>query len=146
MFHPLFMTQTFNLLRGSCQHCHHFLMPGALVVQYTARLLLLEHGLVAESDELELVTLHASKPAPKAKSGAGSGAAEDVGESTGESVPEYKARVWRIMTNLIKRARSERRFGDRDAYKSAIAFDRRKALVAEFLKSANRKKCANCGA
>ena len=105
MFHPLFMTQTFNLLRGSCQHCHHFLMPGALVVQYTARLLLLEHGLVAESDELELVTLHASKPAPAPKAGKG-GATEDVGESTGESVPEYKARVWRVMTNMIKRARA----------------------------------------
>lgn len=145
------MTQTFNLLRGSCQHCHHFLMPGALVVQYTARLLLLEHGLVAESDELELITLHSSKPIPKGKSGgtaaaAGSGATEDIGESTGESVQEYKARVWRVMANMIKRARAEQRFGDRDAYKSAIAFDRRKALVAEFLKSANRKKCANCGA
>lgn len=137
------MTQTYNLLRGSCNNCHHFLMPPALLAQYSARLLLLERGLVTESDELEQVTIKAHRPPSKGTQEAN---VEERGDSTGETVPEYKARLWKHITNAVKRVRARGDDVDRDAYKSAICFDKRKALIQEFLKATVKKRCANCGA
>ena len=34
----------------------------------------------------------------------------------------------------------------RDDYKTSLCFDRRKRLIAEFIKQASKKKCARCGA
>lgn len=136
------MTNTFNLLRGSCQHCHRFLLPPALVAQYCGRLILLERGLVAEADELAYVTIQASGTTSKDKAQK----LDEQGDDTGETAEEYRQRIWKIMGNMVKAARREGRKVDRDSYKDAICFDKRKALVAEFLKLSMKKKCSNCGA
>lgn len=142
VFHPLFLTQTYNLLRGSCFVCHRFLMPAPLVAQYKARFTLLERGLVAESDELEQVNIQASKPLNKRKADS----LEERGEDTGESLVEYEQRLWKHLTTALKKAKQESGRRDRDDYKDAVCFDRRKALVQDFLKSTIRKKCSNCRA
>jgi len=48
VFHPLYMTQAFQLLRGTCTYCHHFLTNQVSVrFQFRLRgfLLELERGL-----------------------------------------------------------------------------------------------------
>ena len=143
VFHPLFMTQTYNLLRASCTHCHRFLMPPALVALYTARLILLERGLVAESDELAGVSIITYRPSKRASTSEQK--LEEKGDDTGETIREYKARLWKCVTTAIRRAKeSQGQMPGRDNYKNAICFDRRKQLIQEFLKSAVRKNCLNC--
>lgn len=137
------MTQTFNLLRGSCQHCHHFLAPAAAVSLYACRLILLERGLVAESDEMQYLTIQAARPLAKSKASK----LEEQGEDTAETLSEYKARLWKYVEMAVANAKKEQGIPTRDDYKSAICFDKRKQLIAEFLKVMSaRKRCGNCQA
>lgn len=116
-------------------------MPAAGVAQYKARMILLERGLVTDSDDLASVNIQAVKPLAKAKA-----AREGQGDDTGESLVEYEERLWKHITNAVKKAKRAGINCDRDSYKSAICFDKRKDLIHEFLKSTIRKKCSNCQA
>ncbi|KAK4047541.1 hypothetical protein OIV83_005328 [Microbotryomycetes sp. JL201] len=91
VFHPLYMTQAFQLLRGTCTYCHHFLTTKPQVwnlftfisIQITklyavdtlqitktvAKLALLEHGLVTEAERIEELHLRAASTSAAANAG-----------------------------------------------------------------------------
>ncbi len=54
VFHPLFMTHMYNLLRGGCLFCHRFKLSEVQLVLFEHRLRLLDYGLVQESDSLAI--------------------------------------------------------------------------------------------
>lgn len=146
VFHPLFITQVYNLLRGSCHHCHHFLLPPALVAQYAARLMLLERGLAADADAIAGITMKVARQLARHKRDN----IEEQGDDTeAETLMEYKARLWKTITDAVKRERNANggQIPNRDSFKNQICFDKRKVLIAEFLKLiTSKKRCYNCNA
>lgn len=93
------------------------------------------------------------RQAPKSAAKSAAAAAEDAtlsdkeeGESTeepGESIQEYQTRLETVVSKLLAKHTDQ----SRDEYKkSGNVYDRRKKVIAEFLKSITKKKCDRCGA
>ncbi|GAA6061623.1 hypothetical protein JCM10212_000965 [Sporobolomyces blumeae] len=152
VFHPLYMVQAFQLLRGTCTYCHHFLVGETQLLKQVARLTLLEHGHVVAALALDQVF---KAPAPQKKKAVAKKAAHnvedaDAGDSTDETVEEFKARLNQFVETAIKTGQKVNGARDkgRDEYKeSGTVFDVRKRVIAEFLKSLSAKKrCEHCGA
>jgi hypothetical protein len=97
--------------------------------KYIGKLRLLERGLVAAATSLDKLNPVVKQRAP--------GVEED---DTDEAEAEFIQRI-----NLFV-AVSLRQAGDsnRDDYKNGLAYQMRKQTIADFLKSAYLKKCANC--
>jgi DNA-directed RNA polymerase I subunit RPA1 len=86
---------------------------------------------------------------PKGKAAAGADATlsdAEEGESTeepSETIDEYNGRLQLWVRSSLAKATDQ----GRDEYKkSGIVYDRRKRVIAEFLKSLTKKKCDRCGA
>lgn len=121
------------------------------ILKYIAKLTLLEHGLVTEADRIDQLHLRAAVSAGPSKGAAAKAADatlsdQEEGESTeepGETIDEFKERIGEVVRKTLAR------FGQqgRDEYKrSGNVYDRRKKVIAEFLKSLTKKKCEHCGA
>ncbi|CAI2197020.1 9708_t:CDS:2, partial [Funneliformis geosporum] len=53
VYNPLFFVHSLALLRSICLECHHFKLNLSLTFQYTAKLKLLKHGLLLESQMVD---------------------------------------------------------------------------------------------
>lgn len=117
-----------------------------MVAQYSARLMLLERGLAAEADEVAFMSIRTAKQLAAHKRDK----LEEQGDDTdAESIIQYKARLWKHVTSAVKKERDANhgKIPTRDNFKDQICFDKRKALIAEFLKSiTSLKRCGKCGA
>ncbi|KAM0755051.1 DNA-directed RNA polymerase [Meredithblackwellia eburnea MCA 4105] len=153
VFHPLYMTQAFQLLRGTCTYCHHFLATEAQIVKYIGKLTLLEHGLATEADQLDSFVFEGGKKGKKEKKHAGPSTLsdEDEGEPTDERDVDVGSESFEAYTNRVEtyvaisiRTKSE---GGRDEFKKGgIVYDKRRKTIQEFIKSLTKKKCTRCGA
>ncbi|GAA5924234.1 hypothetical protein JCM10213_004528 [Rhodosporidiobolus nylandii] len=158
VFHPLYMVQAFQLLRGTCTYCHRFLIGEVQLLKQIARLTLLEHGLVTAALELDArfsVPTAPSKAkaaaAAKAKKAAAADNIEDadVGESTDETAEEYSTRLDEFVQSCLRAAKKGKQaHAGRDEYKeSGTVFDVRRRVIAQFIKSlAGKRRCEHCGA
>lgn len=132
----------------------------AQLLKQIARLTLLEHGLVTHALELDALF---QGPAPPSKSKAAAAAAKaraadnvedaEAGESTEETVDEFRARLDAFVHGALRAAKKGKGVGGiehhgRDEYKeSGTAFDVRRKVIAQFLKSLGAKRrCEHCGA
>lgn len=117
-----------------------------MVAQYSARLMLLERGLAAEADEVALMQMKTAKQLAAHKRDK----LEEQGDDTeAESIVQYKARLRRFINESVKKARDANggKLPDRDQFKDQICFDKRKALIADFLRTiTSKKRCGQCGA
>lgn len=93
--------------------------------------------------------MRTNAPVPKGAAGKAANATlsdAEEGESTeevAETVAQYKHRLDTWVSVCLSRSKEQ----GRDEYKkSGIVYDRRKKVIAEFLKSLNKKKCGMCGA
>ncbi|GAA5886048.1 hypothetical protein JCM5296_007073 [Sporobolomyces johnsonii] len=152
VFHPLYMVQAFQLLRGTCTYCHRFLLGEVQLLKQIARLTLLEHGLVVPALQLDSLFVPPA-PTPKSKAAAAAKAKAAVsenitdaeaGESTDETADEFRKRL----DEFVRACLRKRGAGSRDEYKeSGTVFDVRKRVIAEFLKGlSGKKRCEHCGA
>jgi hypothetical protein len=109
--------------------------------------MLLERGLVSESDEAERMHIQSARPSSSSKKNMSQEQSiEEKGDDTGETLAEYKERLWEFVKKSIKTASKGKHLPRRDEYKDGISFTRRKQLISEFLKTTVRKKCADCAA
>ncbi|GJN87219.1 hypothetical protein Rhopal_000164-T1 [Rhodotorula paludigena] len=166
VFHPLYMVQAFQLLRGCCTYCHRFLVNDVQLYKQIARLTLLEHGLATAALELDAVF---QGPAPVSKAKAAAAAKQraatagndniedaDAGESTDESLDEFRARLDQFVAQQVRAASKGKQVGagqgqghkGRDEYKeSGSVFDVRRRVISQFLKSlGTKRRCEHCGA
>lgn len=136
-------------------------MTRAQLLKQIARLTLLEHGLVTHALELDA---HFQGPAPasksksaaaaKARAAAAADNVEDAeqGESTDETADEFRARLDAFVQGALRAAKKGKGVGlehhGRDEYKeSGTAFDVRRKVIAQFLKTLGAKRrCEHCGA
>ncbi|SCV71244.1 BQ2448_2832 [Microbotryum intermedium] len=165
MYHPLYLIQAYQLLRGTCTYCHHFLISEALVFKYIARLSLLERGLVVEANELTKINIIGAASSGDKKKHDKDATLPDreVGDSTlepgqvdpddedsqVESIEDFGIRLKTFVARAIKRAtKIDPSSTTRDEYKkSGTVYDQRKKVIAEFVKLlAGKKKCTRCGA
>ncbi|GAA5858440.1 hypothetical protein JCM8547_007311 [Rhodosporidiobolus lusitaniae] len=158
VFHPLYMVQAFQLLRGCCTYCHRFLVNDVQLLKQIARLTLLEHGLVTAALTLDSVfQAPASSKTPKAaaakaaKAKASSDNIEDheVGESVEESTEEFSKRLEGFVQSCLRAAKKGKQAHmGRDEYKeSGMVFDVRRKVIAQFIKSlSGKRRCEHCGA
>ena len=154
MFHPLYTTQAYQLLRGTCTYCHHFLAPKVQVIKYQAKLRLLEHGLIIQSMEVDQWQLRTAKAAvPDGDASQAKDATledRDVGHATSgkkddddETTEQFAARLGKWVGLLLDAHKGL----TRDEYKnSGNVYDRRRKTISEFLKSLVKKRCEHCGA
>lgn len=125
-------------------------LPLRQILQFIAKLSLLEHGLVVQCSQVDSIKILVPEKAPKGTAGKAVNATlsdQEEGESTdepGETVEAYEKRLRGWVGLMIKK------FGKgagRDEYKkSGIVYDMRKSVIAQFLKSLNKKRCGRCGA
>ncbi|GAA6038963.1 hypothetical protein JCM8097_000597 [Rhodosporidiobolus ruineniae] len=155
VFHPLYMVQAFQLLRGTCTYCHHFLLNDVQIQKQIARLTLLEHGLVNAALTVDSLFQGPSAPTKKAAAAKAKAAASDniedrdAGESTEESSGEFAVRLQMWVLQLVNAARKGKQaHKGRDEYKeSGTVFDVRRKVINQFIKSlAVKRRCERCGA
>ncbi|KAF8842743.1 beta and beta-prime subunits of DNA dependent RNA-polymerase [Paxillus ammoniavirescens] len=134
VYHPLFMTNTYNVLRGTCLFCHRFKARRSVVCKYVAKLRLLEHGLLEAAhgvDDIQMQT--------------GSGNDDSDGEdSRDETIEDFEKRIELYVSIHLARASSSKR----DHYKDGLVYQARKDVILDFLRTTISKKCQNegCGA
>ncbi|KAJ8584792.1 beta and beta-prime subunits of DNA dependent RNA-polymerase [Rhizopogon salebrosus TDB-379] len=130
VYHPLFMTNMYNILRGTCLFCHRFKLSRSVICKYAAKFRLLEHGLLEAALDVDLITLQT--------------ATDDDEDSHDETISEFESRINLFVSVHLSKASGSKR----DHYKDSLVYQARKDLIAEFLKSTITKKCSNegCGA
>ncbi|KIK92292.1 hypothetical protein PAXRUDRAFT_830087 [Paxillus rubicundulus Ve08.2h10] len=131
VYHPLFMTNTYTVLRGTCLFCHRFKARRSVVCKYVAKLRLLEHGLLEAAlgvDDIQTQT--------------GSGNDDSDGEdSRGETIEDFEKRIDLYVGIHLARASSSKR----DHYKDGLVYQARKDVISDFLRMTISKKCQNEG-
>ncbi|KAK0461936.1 uncharacterized protein EV420DRAFT_137191 [Desarmillaria tabescens] len=139
VFHPLFMTNVYNLLRGTCLFCHRFKMSRTVLSKYAAKFKLLEYGLLNAAqgvDDLHLAGTFTERPTGKGK---GKDLQQEEEAVDIEPDDEFIYRVEAYVHLQLSRASSSKR----DSYKDALVYQARKDLINEFLKSTILNKCQN---
>ncbi|CAE6502913.1 unnamed protein product [Rhizoctonia solani] len=128
VYHPLFMTNMLNLLRGVCVWCHQFKMADGEKAKYEAKLTLLERGLLTAASDVDEFSM---RPGTKIEEG---------GEP-GETISEFKQRLGLFVRHHLKDAPAS----TRNDYKDGPVYQARKDVIQAFLKAAvGCKKCAHC--
>ncbi|KDR83917.1 hypothetical protein GALMADRAFT_236414 [Galerina marginata CBS 339.88] len=143
VFHPLFMGNMFNLLRGTCVFCHRFKMSRTMLWKYLAKLRLLERGLLEAAQGVDDIQLRVRK-----SKGQKGDDGEDVSDEEEPDFPDETPHEFIARINLyvaIHLARAPK--STRDSYKDGPIYQARKDLINDFLKSCLLKKCQNndCG-
>ncbi|TFK71780.1 beta and beta-prime subunits of DNA dependent RNA-polymerase [Pluteus cervinus] len=157
VFHPLFMNNMFNLLRGTCLFCHHFKLSRIVVYKYIAKLTLLENGLLDAAQGVDDLMPRVSKrrqkkaekedkmdvdgegPVSETKVVPPPAADEPKDETNAEFIVRLDLYV-KVHLARVGRVR-------RDNYKEALVYKMRKDVIQEFLKAILVKQCQNgdCG-
>ncbi|TDL29688.1 beta and beta-prime subunits of DNA dependent RNA-polymerase [Rickenella mellea] len=133
VFHPLFMTNMYNILRGTCLFCHRFKMSRTVKAKFAAKLRLLERGLLEAANMIDSMHIHVVKSAEGDDSEA---------ESPEDETPaQYEARLNVFVQMVTMRAGVP----NRDQYKDGQVYQARKEVIADFIRSTVLKKCQNLG-
>lgn len=130
VYHPLFMTDMYKILKGTCLYCHRFKMNRIQVSKFAAKLLLLDHGLLDASDRVDDIEIDTSAEKQ----------ADDANEDMEGPEADYEKRLGIYVALCLRKGKSER--GD---YKDTLVYQARKAVMADFLTSTSLKKCQREG-
>ncbi|BEI90820.1 uncharacterized protein CcaverHIS019_0308900 [Cutaneotrichosporon cavernicola] len=140
VFHPLFMNQCYQLLRGVCLYCHHFKMPEIILKRYVARLRLLDAGCLEEAHYV----VHLAPSASASKQAEdGDPTDEDAdADVSAESAAEFILRIETYVKQVIKHKKKK---NERDAYKDGLVYEERRRVLQEFGKKI-WNRCSHCQA
>ncbi|KAF9006540.1 RNA polymerase I largest subunit [Cyathus striatus] len=150
VFHPLFMANMYNLLRGTCMFCHRFKMSRTVLCKYIAKFRLLERGLLDAAQGVDDIQLRVSRKqaGKKGKESTGDEDSEDDHVAVEDDAPdetpqEFMARVNLYVAIHLSRASNSKR----DDYKDGPVYQKRKELINDFLRNTILAKCQNgdCG-
>ncbi|KDN53106.1 beta and beta-prime subunits of DNA dependent RNA-polymerase [Tilletiaria anomala UBC 951] len=171
VFHPLFMTHLYNVLRGCCLFCHKFKSPEVQLVLFENCLKLLNYGLVQAAAEIakeslrgrkNVVSLLQDEAGPGGRGQANGSATLEVEDGDGEfdtnlqnsdeavveeSPRDFRKRIEKRVGELVFEAvKSGDGKVDRKDDQGNAAYAARKKLINEFLKNVARKRCEHCHA
>ncbi|KIJ44014.1 hypothetical protein M422DRAFT_228619 [Sphaerobolus stellatus SS14] len=134
VYHPLFMTNGYNLLRATCMYCHRFKARRSVVWKYIAKLRLLEHGLLDAAKSVDDLHQRVSEKSTEM---------EEEDDSQDETDEEFIKRIQLFVAIHLHRASGT----TRNDYKDNLVYQARKELINEFLRNSILKTCQNgdCG-
>ncbi|EGO02141.1 hypothetical protein SERLA73DRAFT_86356 [Serpula lacrymans var. lacrymans S7.3] len=134
LYHPLFMANLYNILRGTCLFCHKFKISRSVICKYIAKFRLLERGLLGAAQGVDELRLQTKKTQGD----------DEEDDAPDETMEEFEKRVNLYVAVHIHRASGSKR----DHYKDSLVYQARKDLINEFMKNTILKKCQNegCGA
>ncbi|TRM68131.1 hypothetical protein BD626DRAFT_555014 [Schizophyllum amplum] len=138
VFHPLFMPNMLNLLRGTCLFCHQFKMSRTVLWKYMAKLKLLEVGLLDAAKGVDDIHLRVSRRGRDKD-------AMDVDMPAQTKEIEETPEQFMMRLNLYVAVNLRHAKGKRDNYKDGLVYQTRKDLIHEFLRSTSLNKCQNEG-
>ncbi|KAH0839966.1 hypothetical protein J3R83DRAFT_921 [Lanmaoa asiatica] len=129
VYHPLFMANMYNILRGTCLFCHRFKTPRSVVCKYVAKLRLMEHGLLEAAHGVDDIQIQLRN-------------ADATEDSQDETEEEFENRIDLYVAIHLSRASSSKR----DYYKNELVYQARKEVILDFLRITISKTCQNCRA
>lgn len=123
----------FRLLRAKCDFCHRLRLPRPQVNLYACKLRLLQYGLVEQAAEVDLI----------GEEGDEASEAEEDGEIDPETKMERRNK---FVKKCIREAQKQNeKEGFYPEGKNAVAMERRRELIKEFMKDISAAKvCASC--
>ncbi|BFZ63239.1 hypothetical protein YB2330_004359 [Saitoella coloradoensis] len=137
VYHPLYFTQMYNLLRSICLYCHHFRLAKTEVHRYACKLRLIDAGLLIEAEDLDLLQAKVKKGRKKAETKD----EEDDEETDDDDADSFMERRDKYVRDCLRRA------GPYKTKKTTMLGEARRRLILDFLKKlGSRKKCDNCQA
>ncbi|CAO3608899.1 unnamed protein product [Cunninghamella echinulata] len=141
-YNPMFFDNLYALLRSQCVYCHHFRMGETQKKKILAKLKLLEHGLIRESQAVDEFYVQIDK---KKKKGAVDNDTEEI-EMDGDvfsNAAEYEEFLEKYVQDCL--ADPEIRKYSADNYKVTVINEVRKTVMSEFMKRCLAiKRCENC--
>lgn len=148
------MGKMYDLLRGTCLFCHKFKIGRADVRIYSPDMLGVTNSLfclqlvktIAKLRLLDAGLLHAAQLVDdmQIKARAVDEDAVDAEDAAIEDIDAFAMRVELWVQSYLRSASSSKR----DNYKDGLVYQERKAVIHEFIRAAQRRKCSqpSCGA
>ncbi|GES96144.1 DNA-directed RNA polymerase I complex large subunit Nuc1 [Rhizophagus clarus] len=133
VYNPLFFVHSLALLRSICLECHHFKLNLSQTIRYIAKLKLLKHGLLLESQSVDGIGIN------DFLSNDG-----DYGDDNESDMPGSES-VKEHISALDQFVKMSLRKGDKNKYKLTAIIAERKKIMAEFLSACSKiKQCGHC--
>ncbi|CAB5372246.1 unnamed protein product [Rhizophagus irregularis] len=133
VYNPLFFAHSLALLRSICLECHHFKLNLSQTVRYIAKLKLLKHGLLLESQRVDGIGIN------DFLSNDGDCGNDNESDMSGsESIKENINALDQFVNMSLKK-------GDKKKYKLTAIIAERKKIMTEFLSACSKiKQCGHC--
>ncbi|KAI7865933.1 hypothetical protein BDF14DRAFT_1819412 [Spinellus fusiger] len=144
-YNPMFFDNLYAVLRAKCNFCHFFRMSRSSIKNVTAKLILIQHGLVQQAQNVDEFYI---RTAVKAKKG---GAPEEEtledrleeNSQAAANIEEYLSQIDKYVKQCLSNTEA-RQQANKD-YKVTVINDARKKIMLEFMKQClATKRCANC--
>lgn len=135
VYHPLFFSNMYQLLRSSCWCCRRLLAPRFKVHVLEGQLRLLERGLITQAAELET---HISCGAVEVSGVSSAAGGAPSGDETLLAIERY------VRVCLQKEADSASQ--ELEAVKTKHIWELKRQFVLQFFKTCVGSKCPNCNA
>lgn len=134
VYNPLFFSQIYTLLRGTCVYCRHFKLDRLTTNVYECKLRLIQYGLFAEISEFETLISQESSQKLAVSS------TSERGMYNGEII---KVRN-KFVNDLINTALKEGRTTENGLLTPALNDERRNLIKAFYNEIKARNTCLNC--
>ena len=138
VYHPVFLDQTFRLLRAVCVYCKGFRLRPKDLHKYVCKLRLLQHGLI---DEAHLVDSIGENEIGLSLPGETESEAEEEGKDSGGSVIRAREQYVEKCLRGNKLRKGETKHGKHEG-----ALESRREVVKEVLAEITKGRlCSSCG-
>ncbi|KAF8455247.1 Rpa190 RNA polymerase I subunit A190 [Kalaharituber pfeilii] len=139
VYHPIFFDQMLRLLRSTCLYCFHLRMAKPEVHRYACKLQLLQHGLVTEASDVDLI--RAGKKNPIVRSNE---EGEDLESDEDDDMDSLLDKRNRFVQEAIKKSK-ESLCGLKNGEHITTVEHERRAVIRDFLKAIGGSgKCNRC--
>ena len=146
VYHVSFIDQVLRLLRAKCVYCGYLKMHRAELNRFTCKLQLIQHGLLEEAAELDILHLKTGT----SKATRSDGVASDTDMQSDESEDDAAGEQLQQQRNefvkrAIKKAGGNKHKAEVAAEKVEAMSEARRAVIKKFLAAAPASKtCGNC--
>ncbi|KAJ2617132.1 hypothetical protein H4S08_000456 [Coemansia sp. RSA 1365] len=138
---PMMFDTLFRFLQGCCPYCHHFGFNRVTAARFTAKLRLIEYGLVQEASDLDNLLPQSTKFSldieEEDQMDEDLPTRQSVGKNSGETTDDYIERIRKYVEDSLTNA-------PRASYKVTTVNQVRRLLIKDLVKRSRASSCQNC--
>ena len=144
VYHATFIDQTLRLLRARCAYCGRLKLRRLDVNRFVCKLRLLQHGLLEEAEQIELLQVKRESSAlTNGDADVGTKVSED--DDSDDDPDDMIERRNEFVRTAIKKAGGKRHMVTIVGDKVEVAAEERRAVIREFMASITKpKECNTC--